>query len=77
MSHAPDARRKPFLVMQEDAQIYMLASFDNLDEAIGFATTQRLDRKVFVLHKRRVVWPKGLKPARRRWAPAATRDRHL
>ncbi|SED99136.1 hypothetical protein SAMN05519104_4930 [Rhizobiales bacterium GAS188] len=70
MSHVEDQKsaRKPFVVMQEDGRAKVLASFDSLEKAVAFARLQRLDRKHFVRHKRRIVWPEGFQLVRRRKA---------
>jgi hypothetical protein len=48
---------KPFRVYWERGPKSALGSFTTLAEAIAFARCQRLDRRHYVRHGTRIVWP--------------------
>jgi hypothetical protein len=57
------ATQERFCVIWE-GDIKVLRSFENLDEAIAFIQTLRLDRRHYVRDGQtwKIVWPKGFKP---------------
>jgi hypothetical protein len=50
---------KPFRVYWERGPKSALGSFNTLAKAIAFAHSQRLDRRHYIRHGTRIVWPEG------------------